>query len=121
MSFTHADREVDGGSLCRITLRLLQTLGFDREVDHGAAHLHGLVEAGQQRGALLDEDKRTKLALVVLKKELAALEFDFSVAPGHRDVVYPEVTFMSSTKLEDSLGRRRTDYMNNSGCIFFLT
>ena len=93
---------------------------LDREVDDGAANLHGLVEAWQERSPLLDEDQGSELALVVFEQELASFKLDFGVAPGYRDVVDAQVTLVPSSQLEDSLARAGTDYVNDSRVVLLL-
>ena len=53
---------------------------FNGEVDDSATNLHGFIEAWQKWCPLLDQHESTKLALVVLKKELSSLELNFRVA-----------------------------------------
>lgn len=65
-------------NLTRCAIGLLKM--FDGEVDDRAANLHGFVETWQKWCPLLHQHESTKLALVVLKKELSSLKLDFRVA-----------------------------------------
>lgn len=95
-------------------------VSLDREIDHGATHLHCFVVARQERRSLLDQNEGPKLALVVLKHELPVLKLDFGVAARHRDIVDAQVAFVAATQLEYFLGGSGPDDVNNSGSVLFL-
>jgi len=96
------------------------TVSLDREIDHGATHLHCFVVARQEGRSLLDQNEGAELALVVLKHELPVLKLDFGVAARHRDIVDAQVAFVAATQLEYFLGGSGPDDVNNSGSVLFL-
>lgn len=96
-------------------------LGLDREVDDSPPDLNCFVIQRKERSSLLDKDESTKLGRVVLEHEFALLQFDLGMAPRHGDVVDAQIRFVTSTELEDSLGARWLDDVDNTARILLLT
>lgn len=93
---------------------MVAVLVLGRKVDDGAAHLHCLVIELDEWRALLDQNKGTKLRIVVLEEELAVLELDASVATTDGDVVDSQIAFMTPAQLEDVFLLIRSDYMDDA-------
>ena len=114
-----------GAELCRglllsFTCGLGETLSLDREVNDSSPNLHSFVKSRQKGRALLDQDKRTELALVVLQEELALLELDFRVAPTNRNIIDAQIALMAAPELEDCLVGSGADDVNDARCVLFL-
>ena len=102
------------------TRGLGETLSLDREVNDSSPNLHSFVKSRQKGRALLDQNKRTELALVVLQEELALLELDFRVAPTNRNIIDAQIALMAAPELEDCLVGSRADDVNDARCVLFL-
>jgi len=70
---------------------------FNTKINYCTANLDCLVEAGQQRGSLLNKHQGSKLRLVILEHKFAIFKLDLSMASAYGDIINPQVAFMAST------------------------
>lgn len=69
---------------------------------------------GLQSQLVLEQDDGSEFRRVVFDVETVWFTFDDSVASAYTDVVYPDLTFVSSTKLEFCLLWCHSEQMNVS-------
>ena len=114
-----------GVALARTSIRATTTVPLGvclhGEVDHSSTNLHRFVVSGKERSALFDQNERAKFTLVIFEEELAIFEFDFGVAPRHRDVIDAQIGLMPPSQLELLIVLRGSNDVNNATCVLFLT
>ena len=94
---------------------------LDAEVDNRSANLDSLVVERDEGTPLFDEDHGAEFRVIVLENEFTVHELYHGVHSGDGDIVYSQISVVTSAQFELSLLSRRLDHVDDSARVLFVT